>query len=417
MRLSNHDAHFEPHPCPTRPRGRRLRWALPAALAALMLTAVPAAGALVLEDVAQQAGIYEVNLTFSAAPADYDSDGDTDLFIGYHNKGGKLWRNNGGTFIRVSPASWPARVDRHDCAWADANADGRLDQYCTVGRTAANNVKDATHDNELWLQQPDGTFIDQGTAWGVGDPYGRGRATTFIDANGDAYPDLFVGNELPRSTDPDGGAGGENKLFLNDRGQRFLAAPGFGLNQFVGALCAQAVDYNRDGWQDLFLCGSQRSVLYRNNGGQGFTETTSTVGIITAKRLDADFGDLNRDGYLDVVSINGANVKYQLNMGGTFGAAKTMMTLTKGLATTLGDSDGDGDLDVYVLQTADSTGNLPDFLLVNSGLSFSRVQAPAAGGSGDTVESLDYDGNGTMDFVVLNGHLSAAGPTQLLRSR
>jgi hypothetical protein len=45
------------------------------------------------------------------------------------------------------------------------------------------------------------------------------------------------------------------------------------------------------------------------------------------------------------------------------------------------------------------------------------VQAPAAGGSGDTVESLDYDSNGTMDFVVLNGHLSTVGPTQLLRSR
>ena len=70
--------------------------------------------------------------------------------------------------------------------------------------------------------------------------------------------------------------------------------------------------------------------------------------------------------------VNGANVKYQLNAGGTFGAAKTMTTLTKGLATTLGDSDGDGDLDVYVLQTADSTGNLPDYLLVNSGLTFPK---------------------------------------------
>ena len=179
---------------------------------------------------AQPAGIYEVNETFSAAPGDYDRDGDADVFIGFHAKGGKLWRNDGGIFTRVNPAGWPARKDRHDCAWGDANADGRADLYCTVGRTKANIVKDDLRDNELWLQQPDGSFVDQGTAWGVGDPYGRGRATTFINANGDTYPDLFVGNELPRSTDPNSGVSGVNKLFLNESGLRFVAAPGYGLH-------------------------------------------------------------------------------------------------------------------------------------------------------------------------------------------
>jgi hypothetical protein len=52
-----------------------------------------------------QAGIYEVNESFSAAPGDYDRDGDSDVFIGYHARGGKLWRNDGGVFTRVNPTA------------------------------------------------------------------------------------------------------------------------------------------------------------------------------------------------------------------------------------------------------------------------------------------------------------------------
>jgi FG-GAP-like repeat len=395
----------------------RRTWLLIIAALALPLTlATPASAALTVQDVAAQVGIYEVNLTFHTAPYDYNRDGRTDLWIGYHNKGGKLFRNDGGIFTRVDPTAWPARVDRHDCAWAaDVNGDGRADQYCTVGRTAANNVKDATHDNELWLQQADGTFLDRGTAWGLGDPYGRGRATTFLNANGDQWPDLFVGNELPREgTDP---TGGENKLFLGT-GTGFTRAPGFGLNQFVGAFCAHPIDYNRDGRQDLFLCGSKRSVLYRNNGGTGFTEVTASSGIIQAKRRDADFGDLDGDGDLDAVSINTLDLKIQLNAGGIFDTPRTIMSLVAGRETALGDADGDGDLDIYVLQTASGGVNRPDYILLNDRLSFTtRLSVPAAGGSGDAVETLDYDRNGTADFVVLNGNLSTPGPTQLLRVR
>jgi hypothetical protein len=398
-------------------RTSRILWLRLAALAAtvplMLLPAASAVAAPTATDVAQQAGIYEVNLTFSAAPADYNGDGRTDLWIGYHNKGGKLFRNDGGVFTRVDATLWPARVDRHDCAWADVNLDGLLDMYCTVGRTAANNVKDATHDNELWLQQSGGNFTDVGTAWGLGDPYGRGRATTFINANGDQYPDLFVGNELPRSGDP--GTNGENKLFINNGGTGFTLDPSYGLNQFVGGFCAHPVDYNGDGWQDLFLCGSTASVLYRNNAGLGFTDVTASSGMATAKRKDVDFGDLNRDGWPDAVEIAGTTVKYQLNSAGVFKAPKTVMSLTVGQAGAVGDADGNGTLDIFVLQTSNSSGNLPDFILLNNNLVFSSVQVPAATGSGDTVESLDYDNNGTADFVVLNGRLSTAGPTQLIR--
>lgn len=140
-----------------------------------------------------------------------------------------------------------------------------------------------------------------------------------------------MGNELPRSTDPNSGASGENKLFLNESGLRFVSAPGYGLHQFVGAFFAHPIDYNGDGWQDLLLCGSQRSVLYRNSGGNGFTAVTTSSGIIAAKRKDVDFGDLDRDGDLDAVSIGPKNIKFQLLANGVFGTARTILTLDAGV--------------------------------------------------------------------------------------
>ena len=203
---------------------------LPEASAADSGSAEPTPGApldttgLKMEDIAAAAGISSVSDSWSSTPADYDGDEDIDVLIGYHAQGATLWRNNGGTFEKASPSAWPPRPDRHNCAWGDVNQDGRLDVYCTVGRLKNNYVKVAPRpDNELWIQQEDGSFVDVGTDWGLGDPFGRGRATTFVDANGDAFPDLYIGNALPRDTDPDGGVGGENKLFLNAGGEGFAA--------------------------------------------------------------------------------------------------------------------------------------------------------------------------------------------------
>jgi hypothetical protein len=67
-------------------------------------------------------------------------------------------------------------------------------------------------------------------------------------------------------------------------------------------------------------------------------------------------------------------------------------------------------------QTNNGSGSLPDFLLLNDGLRFTSVDVPSATGAGDLVEPLDYDRNGTADFLVLNG-AGATGPVQLMRLR
>jgi hypothetical protein len=292
-----------------------------------------------------------------------------------------------------------------------------------VGRLQKNNVKVDPFDNELWLQSEDGSFTDMATAWGVGDPYGRGRATAFIDANGDKYPDLFVGNELPRPTDADHGVNGENKLFLNKAGKTFVPAPAYGLDEFVGADCANAFDFDGDGWEDLFVCGTDGNRLYRNDRGHGFVDVTSDSGVDTSIDRDADFGDLDGDGDLDAVFTRRAKVTYQLFDAGRFAGSFTLASTTEAQAVALGDADGDGDLDVYIVQGG-KTEDAPDMLQINigsgssvDGLGFSVLDIPATTfGTGHSAYPIDVNGDKSVEFLVLDGgEGDVQGPVQLLR--
>ena len=229
----------------------------------------PAAGPVwVAQDVIVGSGLAASTETWEAVPVDFDNDGDQDVWIGYHDQGGKLWRNNGsGTYVQVVTAAWPKKnlekkiPDRHDCAWADVDQNGLVDSYCAAGRGTNNPVKYG-RDNELWLQQTPGQFTDVGTAWGIGDLCGRSHYVAFLDADGDPYPDLFVGNADPRvvSGDPcDNPANGlpseQMKLLLDGGGSGFTEAPASGISGYGGARCAVVNDYNGDGWDDLFVCG------------------------------------------------------------------------------------------------------------------------------------------------------------------
>lgn len=123
---------------------------------------------------------------------------------------GRFTEVNTGTFVKS---------DRHDCAWGDANRDRLPDLYWAQG---ADDEREKA--NELWMQQPDGSFVNRSAEYGVTDPYGRGRDTTFIEVNQDGYPDLFVGNRYPRSD----GIASPNRLFINEAGQSFEARPSTG---------------------------------------------------------------------------------------------------------------------------------------------------------------------------------------------
>ncbi len=162
-------------------------------VAVLVLTPSPASAAVwTAVNTVAPSGLSESTETWEATPVDYDGDGDQDVWVGHHDQGAKLWRNDGsGAYTRVAASAWPkvnadGKIpDRHHCAWADVDRNGLVDAYCAAGRGGQNDVKTGK-DNELWLQTSIGQFTEVGTAWGIGDECGRSQYVTFLHANGDA---------------------------------------------------------------------------------------------------------------------------------------------------------------------------------------------------------------------------------------
>jgi hypothetical protein len=389
------------------------------------------AEALVAADRASAAGLSAVSRTYSATGVDYDRDGDQDVWIGYHASGGKLWSNRGdGTYRRVARSAWPTfnahgkRIDRHDCAWADVDRNGRPDAYCSTGRFVANHVKRG-RDNELWLGSRRG-FREVGTAWGVGDVCGRGRQVTFLRANGDRYPDLFVGNDTPRNdpsdpcNSPRNGLPDEwSKLFLNTHGIGFRHSQRFwDFGAGPGGRCAEVIDVDGDGWDDLLTCGERRERprLYHNQGGHGFADVTSAHEL-TLRVSDAVVADLDRDGDPDVVTATVDGFAYHLNAEGHLGVGQRIgppLSTGHGRSVAVGDVDHDGDADVYGMVGDGRRSNPDDIVWLNEQLSFTPLGVPGVDGAADEVADLHPLPGGRAEFLVLNGFARSAGPIQLI---
>ena len=118
--------------------------------------------------------------------ADYDNDGDLDLFVGFKDGvANRLYRNDGGTFVEVgAQAGVPDLTDTRAAAWGDPNADGRLDLY--VGFTRRSGVA-----NKLYRNDGSGRFTDIAHDLGI-DVKGETRQVSWIDFDNDGRVDLFV---------------------------------------------------------------------------------------------------------------------------------------------------------------------------------------------------------------------------------
>jgi hypothetical protein len=399
---------------------RAARWTLAAALALLAAVPAAAAGAATTQgpavDAAKAAGIAQLTQSIGATIGDFNRDGSPDVLLNRAYKAPATeYLDTGGVFGAVNPTTF-VRDDRHGCAVADVNHDKLRDIYCTVGASHGVDVKS----NELWMQQPDGSFVNQAAKYHVGDRYGRSRGAVFFDANNDGWPDLFVSNYYPR---PDG-LPTPNQFYLNDHGRNFVAAPSFGLNKTVGGLalapgCQQSGDYNNDGYRDLLVCGKTGIHLYRNDEGTSFSEVTAAVGL-SGVWYGARFVDLNRDGLLDLVMVNRRHLEVRIQQpDGGFGVVSITEPLVGGRALAIGDVNGDGYPDIYVLQGATGphqVANPPDIMYLNdAGTALTQVPIPETSrGNGASVSPLDYNDDGTTDFLVTNGARGLAGPVQLI---
>jgi enediyne biosynthesis protein E4 len=291
----------------------------------------------------------------AATFVDYDRDGDLDLFVVNYldfsmaaNKqcfdpGGsrdycgprsfrpvpdRLFRNEGGG--RFTDVTEPAGITKADgaglgVATGDYNADGWLDLYV---------ANDATP-NQLWINQKNGTFVDDGPLAGValnagGVPEGSmGIASGDYDNDGDE--DLFVTNIIGETFalyTNDGRAGFEDTRVRSGLAQPTASFTGFGTGW---------IDYDNDGWLDLFVTNGavniieklrgdpvpyrMRNLLFHNLGAGKFVETSGQAGqafALPEVGRAAAFGDIDNDGDTDVLVTNNTGpVRLWLNQIGT----------------------------------------------------------------------------------------------------
>jgi hypothetical protein len=375
------------------------------------IAAATAAGQPKGVEVSRQVGLFDVSHTWEAEAGNYDDDRWKDVLIVPHYEGpARLYRNKRGKFTQVNTGdgTFP-KNDRHDCTWGDVQRDGRRDIFCTIGGERGKGLRP----KELWIQQNDGTFVDRAAQYGVEDNRGRGRDTTFVDANGDKFPDLYVGNKFPR-TDTKRST---NKLFINDDGDRFRPGRDFGINRQVGGRSVQAIDYNGDRKEDLLVCGEKHIFLYRNVRNNRYDNVSGSAGVSTPCEY-AVMAKVNGDAKPDLIWITSRRLTVVLQKRGRFRQRPSFhRKIRGGTEVETGFVNGDQRPDLYVVQRGPTDKDFPDLTLLNKrqGDDFESIKIPQTRrGKGDHVEPIDHDRNGRTDFIVMNGFHKAQGPIRLL---
>jgi hypothetical protein len=361
------------------------------------------------QNIAHEVGLSQSSRTWGAAWTDYDGDSDPDLFISRHQWIPWLLRNDGGSFRRVHE-HFGRFVDRHSCAWGEANWDGRPDLYCVQGADQGQG----TGANQLLINTRRGLF-DRARKFGVRDRFGRGRSVNWIDYDTDGDLDLLVGNAR-RESHP-------TLMFQRTRGGFSRAS--VGLPGGLYTRTASWSDWDNDRDPDLFMCRPARPAQAFENR-RGVFRVTSINELGARPCLSAAWADYNGDGWTDVSLTSRDHMKILRNSPSGFTRVATV-ELASGRMSAWLDVENDGDLDLFVVQGNGARGmvvkrkNRPDFVLINNRGSFRRIRkARVRGlrrGNGDTATAVDHDRDGRMDVFVTNGYFESAGRGALLRNR
>lgn len=282
----------------------------------------------------------------AAAWADYDNDGDLDLYVADFYEQDALFENRDGSFTEIGRHRGIVNLVRQGAvtsvSWGDYDGDGNTDLY--LGKYY--------YANELYHNEGNGLLAPV-TDLGVGDPRDA-QAVNWVDYDGDGDLDLYVVNREQ-----------ENTCYRNDLNQGgAFAEVGAALgidNKEIGQGAAWG-DYDNDGDLDLFLANVGANALYRHEADGRFANVSAAAGIrpTTAAFITAAAGwaDFDGDGDLDLYLATGSDRQPQRDLlltnsgDGTFrdggAAAGLPSTPTAHMAAVWGDADGNGSPDLYV---------------------------------------------------------------------
>jgi len=258
------------------------------------------------------------------AIGDYDNDGRDDVYITALD-GDHLFHNEGNFKFRdVTKAAGIQNANfGASAAWVDYDRDGKLDLFvanyvqwtekgdlrCSLDGSTKSYCTPESYKgtrSRLYHNLGGGRFEDVAERAGVGDPTSKSLGVTILDYNGDGWPDIFVAND----TQP-------NKLYRNLGNGTFkeegmTAGVAYGEDGVArGAMGADAADYDRSGRPHLLVgnFSNQMLGLYHNEGNGLFVDEAPSSTVGRASLLSLTFGvfffDYDLDGYPDIFAANG----------------------------------------------------------------------------------------------------------------
>lgn len=283
------------------------------------------------EDVTRGSGLDVEMYGMGAAAGDYDNDGRQDVYI-TALEGDRLFRNLGnGKFQDVTAASGIKNANfGTSAAWVDYDKDGKLDLFvanyvqwsedkdlwCSLDGATKSYCTPESYkgtSSKLYRNLGGGKFQDVSARAGVADPTSKSLGIAVLDYNADGWPDLFVAND----TQP-------NRLYKNLGDGRFVdegLESGVAFNEegvARGAMGVDAADYDRSGRPHLLVGNftNEMLALYHNEGSGVFVDEAPASSVGRASLLTLTFGvfffDYDLDGHLDIFAANG-HVEDEIN--------------------------------------------------------------------------------------------------------
>ena len=341
-------------------------------------------------DVTKIAGVGHMGFGMGTAAADYDNDGDQDLYLVNFGPNVLYRNNNDGTFSDVTDQAGVGNsLWGISCAFLDFDNDRDLDitviNYLEydfsdvpsiydglIGYSTPRLFKGTT--DILYQNNNDGTFTDITGEAGLSNPVeGKGMGGIVADFDNDSFPDIYITNDTCRDF-----------LYHNNGDGTFtdvavLAGAAYDENGMAkSSMGVDCGDYNNDGWLDLFIVCTEINTLYQNNGDGTFTDETVAAGLGEPTHLLVGFSpsflDYDNDGDLDIFVANGhfqdiiesleatktyaqSDQLYRNNGNGTFTDISSLFPNSYfseryvGRATITGDYDNDGDVDIFVVNS------------------------------------------------------------------
>jgi enediyne biosynthesis protein E4 len=264
-----------------------------------------------------------------AAVADYDNDGRDDVFM-TGVEGGRLFHNEGaGRFTDVSDRAGVASKEFSvSAAWLDYDRDGLVDLFignyvqwspalevsCTLNGEAGYCGPDAYKPRapQLFRNLGAGRFEDATARAGLNSPTDKAMGVAILDYDGDGWPDIFVGSDRVPA-----------KLYRNDGRGHFVdeairAGVALSENGVARAnMGVDAADYDRSGRPHLVVGNFLNEMLglYHNDNGRTFTDVAPRSEVGRSSLLSVtwavSFLDADLDGFLDIFAVNGGTDESQ----------------------------------------------------------------------------------------------------------